>query len=205
MSSFKSEPFLWIHLSGIVAFPIFLGITWFGLSVGDRLPSVGLEILLMLGVGIIPVFLMQWSRPFEIFSLLILAMKPDKITCQQRQILSLFKMPKQRILSAVTALVMGGILYGLYQLPPLTAIELPIFTQYSDQLHWLGLWIACFAFAGANLFSQVPISVLGVLFSNEQQFAAIAPYPTDKILQDFTLAGFRVDKIIETEPVSTQK
>ncbi|WP_434686805.1 hypothetical protein [Pseudanabaena minima] len=63
----------------------------------------------------------------------------------------------------------------------------------------LGLIIAYVAFAGANLFLQVPISVLGVLSNNEQQFDAIAPYPTEKILQDFTLAGFQVDKIIVIE------
>ena len=208
MSSFRSEPFLWIHLSGIVAFPIFLGITWFGLSVSDRLPNVWLEILLMLGVGIIPIFLMQWLRPFEIFSLLVLAMKPDKITYHQRQILSLFKMPKQRILSLLTALAMVAILYGLYQLPALSKFEFNkfnILTQLFTQVPFLGFLIACVAFAGANLFLQVPISVLGVLANDEQQFAAIAPYPTEKISQDFTLAGFRVDKIIEIEPVSTQK
>jgi len=205
MSSFKSEPFLWIHLSGIVAFPIFLGITWFSLSVSDHLSKLGLEILLMIVIGILPIFLMQWSRPFEIFSLLILAMKPDKISCQQRQILSLFKAPKQRILSTATAIAMMGVLYGLYQLPPLTMIELPILTQLLSQSHILGLVVACVAFLGANLFLQVPISVLGVLLSNEQEFTAIAPYPTDKITQDFTLAGFWVDKIIAINSITPQK
>jgi hypothetical protein len=155
----------------------------------------------MMVIGIVPVFLMQWLRPFEIFSLLILAMKPDKITDRQRQILSLFKMPKQRLLSAVTALLMLVILYGLYQLPPLSLSEFPMLAQVKS----LGLIIAYVAFAGANLFLQVPISVLGVLSNNEQQFAAIAPYPTEKILQDFTLAGFQVDKIIAIEQSSLQK
>jgi len=207
--SFKSEPFLWIHLSGIVAFPIFLGITWLGLSISDRLSLFWMEILLMMVIGIVPVFLMQWSRPFEIFSLLILAMKPDKITDRQRQILSLFKMPKQRLLSAVTALIMLGILYGLYQLPPVSVSE-PLNELLSEfpmlaQVKFFGLIVAYVAFAGANLFLQVPISVLGVLSNNEQQFAAIAPYPTEKILQDFTLAGFQVDKIIAIEQSSLQK
>ena len=203
--SFKSEPFLWIHLSGIVAFPIFLGITWLGLSISDRLSLFWIEILLMMVIGIVPIFLMQWSRPFEIFSLLILAMKPDKITDRQRQILSLFKMPKQRLLSVVTALVMLVILYGLDQLPPLSLSEslgeFPMLVQVKS----LGLIIAYVAFAGANLFLQVPISVLGVLSNNEQQFAEIAPYPTEKILQDFTLAGFQVDKIMAIKQSSLPK
>ena len=203
LKSFKSEPFLWIHLSGILAFPIFLGITWLGLSISDRLSLFWIEILLMMVIGIVPVFLMQWSRPFEIFSLLILAMKPDKITDRQRQILSLFKMPKQRLLSVFTALLMLVILYGLYQLPPLSLSEslkeLLSESSILAQAKSLGLIIAYVAFAGANLFLQVPISVLGVLSNNEQQFDAIAPYPTEKILQDFTLAGFQVDKIIVIE------
>jgi hypothetical protein len=55
------------------------------------------------------------------------------------------------------------------------------------------------------LFLQVPISVLGVLSNNEQQFAEIAPYPTEKILQDFTLAGFQVDKIMAIKQSSLPK
>lgn len=186
-----------------MAFPIFLGITWLGLSISDRLSLFWIEILLMMVIGIVPVFLMQWSRPFEIFSLLILAMKPDKITDRQRQILSLFKMPKQRLLSVFTALLMLVILYELYQLPPLSLSESlkELFSEFPilAQAKSLGLIIAYIAFAGANLFLQVPISVLGVLSNNEQQFDAIAPYPTEKILQDFTLAGFQVDKIIVIE------
>ena len=73
------------------------------------------------------------------------------------------------------------------------------------QVKSLGLIIAYVAFAGANLFLQVPISVLGVLSNNEQQFAEIAPYPTEKILQDFTLAGFQVDKIMAIKQSSLPK
>ena len=36
--SMKSEPFLWIHLAGLAALPIFLQIAWIGLAVGDPLP-----------------------------------------------------------------------------------------------------------------------------------------------------------------------
>ncbi len=192
MSTFKSEPFLWIHLAGIVAFPIFLTIVWLGLSISEPLPFLWLEILLFLGVGLLPIFWMQWNRPFEIFSLLLLAMNPNKITSQQRKILSLFKTPKQRVLSAITAVAMVGVLLGIYQLEPLDAFV----TDLLPQSRFVGLLIAAIAFAAANLFVHVPVSVLGVLFTNKQQFEVIEPYPAERISQDFTLAGFWVDKIL---------
>ena len=52
------------------------------------------------------------------------------------------------------------------------------------------------AFLLTNLFVQVPLSVLGVLLTNNQTFANTSPYPTTKINQDFTCLGFPVGKIL---------
>jgi hypothetical protein len=192
--TFRSEPFLWIHLAGIAIAPLSLQIVWLGLAVGDPLPFVWLELLFIVAIGILPVFWMQWQRPFDIFSLLFLALKPEKLTPPQKQILSLFKTRKQRILSLVVALGMSWILWQLYQLAPLAAIAASVLPQWRI----LGLLIAALAFLVSNLFVQVPVSVLGVLLTSEQQFSATEPYLVDKIPQQFTVPGLKVENILPT-------
>jgi hypothetical protein len=91
MRSFWTEPFLWIHLAGIAALPLALELVWLGLAVGDPILPVWLELLLVAAVGIVPVLWMQLTRPFDIFSILVLAMKPEQLTQEQRRLLSLFK------------------------------------------------------------------------------------------------------------------
>ena len=70
MRSFGSEPFLWIHLSGVAALPIFLGLCLLGLAVSSPLLPVWLEMFLVAVAGIVPVLWMQRFRPFYIFSIL---------------------------------------------------------------------------------------------------------------------------------------
>lgn len=143
-------------------------------------------------------FWMQWQRPFEIFSLLLLAVKPEKLTPQQLQILSLFKTGKQRLLSLIVALGMVWVLWQLYRLAPLAAIA----ASFLPQWRILGLLIAAFAFAASNLFVQVPVSVLGVLLTGDKKFNVTTPYPMAQISQQFTIPGFKVEKILP--PITTQ-
>lgn len=190
--SFRAEPFLWIHLAGIAIAPLLLQVVWLGLAVGDPLPFVWLELLLLAIVGILPVWWMQWQRPFDIFSLLLLSVRPDKLTPQQRQILSLLKTKKQRFLSLAVALGMVWVLWQLYRLAPLAAIA----ASFLPQWRILGLLIAALAFLANNLFVQVPVSVLGVLASSESQVNAIEPQPGEQIVRQFTVPGFKIEKIL---------
>jgi hypothetical protein len=192
MRSFWSEPFLWIHLAGIAVFPLALAVVWVGLAIGDPLPFFWLEILIVAIVGIIPIFWMQWNRPFDIFSLLIIALKPERMSLGQRQLLSLFQGQKQRVLTAITAGVMLAILWELYSFAPLAAMVATSFPQ----VRILGLLMAALAFLVAHLFIQVPVSVLGVLLTSEEKFATTEPYPLEKIPQNFTLPGFKVNQIL---------
>jgi hypothetical protein len=192
--SFRSEPFLWIHLAGIAIAPLALQVVWLGLAVGDPLPFVWLELLFLAIVGILPVFWMQWQRPFDIFSLLLVALRPEILTLQQRQILSQLKTKKQRILSLVVALGMFWVLWQLYRLAPLAAIAAAALPQWRI----LGLLVAALAFLVSNLFVQVPVSVLGVLATSEQQLSAVEPCPSEQIPQQFTVPGFKVGKILPT-------
>ena len=193
----RSEPFLWIHLAGIAVLPISMELTIIGLSIGDGYPFV-LELPLLIGVAVLPILLMQLFRPFDIFSILFLALKPNCLNDRQRVVLSLFKTFKQKLFSTIAAVMMTLLLWLLYRLSPL-AIGV---VDFIPQQRILGLVIAAAGFFASNLFLQIPLSVLLVLSTKQSKLAKTKPYPLDEIQQGYTIAGIKIDKILwflETE------
>lgn len=202
MRSFWTEPFLWIHLAGLAAVPLALEFVWLGLAVGDPILPVWLELLFVAVVGIAPVLWMQLIRPFDIFSILVLALKPEQLTIEQRRILSLFKAKNNPVINIIAGVFMLWVLWQIYRVAPIAAAVAP----FSPGWRVVGLLWAGLAFLGSNLFLQVPLSVLQVLFTSEKEFAAIEPYPVEKMSQDFTIPGLKVNKILPivvTPPLGT--
>jgi hypothetical protein len=156
MRAFWSEPYLWIHLAGIAALPIFLEICLVSLSIGDPFLPVGVEFWLVAIAGIAPVLWMQWQRPFCIFSLLAVSLKPDQLTAEQRQLLRFFKSQESRTLAILVAVFLAWVLWQLYQLAPLATSIAPALPGGRIT----GLLLAAIAFVLSNLFLQVPVSVL---------------------------------------------
>ena len=192
MRSFWSEPFLWIHLAGVAALPIFLGLCLLGLAVGSPLLPVWLEVFLVGAAGIGPVLWMQWFRPFYIFSILVVAVKPQNLTNGQQRILARFKSRLNQGLALFVAIVLAVILWQLYQFAPLVATVAP----FPPQWRLAGLLLAALAFLASNLFLQVPAGVIAVLLTPESEFVAIQPHILEKVGQDFTIAGWQVDRIL---------
>ncbi|MEA5470235.1 low-complexity tail membrane protein [Spirulina sp. 06S082] len=192
MNSFRSEPFLWIHLAGLAVVPLSLLAVWLGLAAGDPVLPYSLEIAFLAIAGILPIAWMQWQRPFDIFSLLVLAVRPDRLTLEQRQILRLFKTVKTRIAAIAVAIFMIWAIWQIYTLAPLAAIATPL----SGRWHLLGLLLAAIAFLFANLFLQIPVSVLGVLLTSDSRFEEVEPYEVENIGQDFFIFGIRIDNIL---------
>jgi hypothetical protein len=191
MSTLRSEPFLWIHLAGIVMFPALLEVALIGLTTGDSWSYI-LELSLLAVFGILPILWMQLTRPFDIFSILLFALKAESLTNEQRKILSLFKTFKQKLFALITAVIMVLVLWLLYSLSPL-AVGL---VNFLPQWRILGLAIAIIAFFGSNLFLQIPVSVLLVLLTNKLSYVQTEPYPIEQIEQDFTVPGIKVNKIL---------
>jgi hypothetical protein len=202
MRSFWSDPYLWIHLAGIAALPIWLELCFLGLAIGDPILPVPLELLLIAIIGIAPVLWMQWQRPFCIFSLLLVALRPNQLSPEQRKILRLFKQ-ENRLFTLIVPVFLIWVLWQLYQLAPL-AEDL---VSSLPSIRLMGLLIAAIAFLGSNLFFQVPVSILPVLLTSEAKFTAIDPYPIEQVTKDFTLLGWQVKRILpdlKREPSSTK-
>ncbi|MGL5835620.1 MAG: low-complexity tail membrane protein [Waterburya sp.] len=186
----RSELFLWIHLGGIIVFPLMLGMTLIGLGVGNRY-SYWLEIPLLIVIAILPILLMQLYRPFNIFSVLFLALQPNSLTANQRKILALFKRKQQKVVNTLATGLMLVNLWLLYYFAPGAA---PL-ANLLPQQRILGLAIACVALFGSNLFLQIPLSAFQVLLTNELEFAQIQQCTPEEIETDFTTAGIRVTRI----------
>jgi fucose 4-O-acetylase-like acetyltransferase len=192
MRSFWTEPFLWIHLAGLAALPLTLELAWLGLAVGDPILPIWLELLLVAAIGIGPVLWMQLTRPFDIFSILVLAMKPEQLTTQQQRLLSLFKTKTSKVLTIAAAVFMLWVLWQIYRVAPVAAAVAP----FSPGWRIAGLLWASVAFLASNLFLQVPLSVAQVLLTSDPEFSATEPYSVEKISQDFTIPGMQVNQIL---------
>lgn len=188
----RSEPFLWIHLGGIVMFPLFFLLTAVSLAVGESY-SYWLEIPLLMAIAILPVLLMQLYRPFNIFSVLFLSLKPQSLTENQRRILALFQRKQQKLINALVAVLMLLSLWSIYHLSSMVT-EI---ANLLPQQHILGLVMAIVAFFGANLFVQIPLSVLQVLFTQESELTQIELelYTPETIEANFTTPGIQLSKV----------
>ncbi|HEY9859455.1 MAG TPA: low-complexity tail membrane protein [Candidatus Obscuribacterales bacterium] len=200
MRSFWSEPYLWVHAAGAAVLPILLELCLLGFAVGDPILPAGVEVGLVAAIGIAPLLWMQLFRPFYIFSLLVFALKPEKLTVDQRRILSLFKMQESRVLAAVTPVFLVGVLWQLYRVAPVAASVTP----FPATWRVAGLLLAAIAFLGCNLFLQVPVSVARILLLSEAEFGVTEPYPIEKIQRDFTLPGIKVNQILPPIVPETQ-
>ncbi|QSJ17243.1 low-complexity tail membrane protein [Nostoc sp. UHCC 0702] len=200
MRSFRSEPILWIHIAGLAILPILLGMCLLFLSVGKPVLPVWMELSLVGIIGIVPLLWMQLRRPFYIFAILGIALKPENLTEQQRKILCLTNTKLNHVLSVVVAILSIGILWQLYQISP-QVINL---VSFLPQWRSLGLVLAALTFLASNLFLQIPVSAARILVTNDTEFAALEPLSLEKIKQDFTIFGVRVNQILPQRTVKIE-
>lgn len=186
----SSEPFLWIHLGGIVMFPLFFLLTAVGLAVGESY-SYWLEIPILVAIAILPILLMQLYRPFNIFSVLLFSLKPQSLTEDRRKILALFQRKQQKLVNAIAAVLMIFSLGLIYYSTPMLANIADLLPQQ----HILGFVVASIAFLGSNLFLQVPLSALQVLLTKESELDRIELYTPETVESNFTTLGIKLSKL----------
>ncbi|HEY9762843.1 MAG TPA: low-complexity tail membrane protein, partial [Trichocoleus sp.] len=165
MRSFRLDPYLWVHLAGLAVVPLWLDLCLLGLSTGSPVFPIGIEIGFLSLVGALPILLMQLQKPFCIYSLLFLAVRPDRMNEDQRRTLRFFRDPLAKFLAGLAPLPLIWAVWRLYALAPL-ATDLSPFPN-----HGIGLVVAAIAFLLANLFVQVPLGVLRVLLVPERAFS----------------------------------
>ena len=192
MTSFQRDPYPWLHLAGLATVPFWLDVCLVGLAVGDPTVPPWLELGMLGALGGLPVLWMQWQRPFYIFSLLAIAIRPDTLDENRRSFLTLQRSWPNRLFSLAGAVILLGALIFLYQLAPIAAEVSPL-TGKSRAVGWL---VCLISFLLANLFVQVPASVLQVLATPASTIQTMQPYAVDSVLKDFTVVGLRVSRIL---------
>ncbi len=192
MKSFRFEPFLWIHFLGLVTLPVWLGLLAVGLAIGTPLLPFWLELGLIALIGIVPILWMQWNRPFYIFSILAVAMKPATLTVIQRQILNRFNTKLNHGLSLITTILLIVIFSQVNRVSLMVSDVAALFPQW----HGIGLLLATLGCLGSSLFCQVPASVMGVLLTTEDDFAQTEPLSEAEIRQGFSIVGWQVQQIL---------
>jgi len=192
MTSFRRDPYLWIHLAGLATVPLWLDVCLAGLAVGDPAVPPWVELTALVLVGTLPVLLMQWQKPFYIFSLGAIALRPDRLNPQRRQLLSLKRSWLSRVLVLAVAVGLLFLLKMLYQLTPIAADMTPL----AGRPRYIGWGVCAIAFFGANVFAQVPATVATLLIRTPHSVRSTAPYPVDSILKDFTVIGLRVGRLL---------
>jgi hypothetical protein len=202
MTSHRYDPYLWVHLAGLATVPFWLILCLLGLAVEyPALPA--LELALMLSIGVLPVLYMQLKRPFCIFGVLCLALRPDALSYEQRQLLTIFRKWRVRAAALPVALGLSWIVLQLYQVAPIARD----ITPFSPWGRLGGLAIATLGCCGANLFLQVPISVFLVVATPNRALQGVAPYPQKTVNRDFCHVGLPVKRILPevVVPLSPQQ
>lgn len=191
MRAFWSDPYLWVHLAGLAMAPIFLELCLIGFTIGNPFLPGWMEWLLVALVGIAPILWMQWQRPFYIFSLPAVVVKPDRLTEDQRRLLTQFKATRNRLAAVAVAVVLLLLLRQIYFSSAIAAEAV----AFSGSRFW-GLLLAAGAFLASNLFIQVPISVAAVMLTRSSEFAKTRPFPPEQVTANFSLLGIPLNQVL---------
>lgn len=190
MMAFRREPYLWLHLAGIAVAPLWCLGTWLGIAAGESWFPARVELTLLVFLGAGPLLWMQWQRPFNPFCLLVVALPAARLTEAQRRWLSLLESNRTRLLALVGILPLVILLNQGYQLAPIATPASPF------PNHLVGFGVAAIAFLLANLFVQVPLSMMGLLLVSEERFQAVEPVPVTAVSGRFLQFGVPVAQIL---------
>ena len=193
MFKVQQNRYLWVHLVGLAAVPLLLDICLAGLaSAGPALPFK-FQFWAIALICIAPSAWMQIQRPFYIYSLPPLAIKPGVLSEDDRRCLTVLKSWQIKALSGLTALFSLWLLAFLYgKLPQILPVMKP----------GAGLISAVAAFFFACLFLQISVSVVRSLLIGQETLQRVKPIETSEIAASFLIPGLRVNKIL---PIARSK
>ena len=187
----QQNRYLWAQLVGLAAVPLLLDVCLAGLASARETsgyPSAfGLQYWLIAAVCVLPPLAMQCLRPFYVFSLPPLALKPSVLTVNQRRCLRLLESWQIKALAVASAALS---LWVLAQLYGQSAQVTPLLTPK------VGIAIAIAAFFFACLFLQISISSLRLIFVGPEALKRVQPFEPPAIAASFLILGLRVNKVL---------
>ncbi|NJN19950.1 MAG: low-complexity tail membrane protein [Leptolyngbya sp. RL_3_1] len=191
MITLRQDPYLWWHLAGVATLPIWLDGCLAGLAVGDPAISVGLELGLLLLLGVLPTLGLQWFRPVYLFRVGPLSLRPGNLTGPQLRLLTCQQGWRQKVVALLASIGLASLLIALYQMAPIAAAITP-FAGIGRAAGW---WLCAGCFFCANWFGQTALAALGLLLARERTLDRTQPYAVTAIAHDFSGLGIQIGQI----------
>ncbi|WP_338442579.1 low-complexity tail membrane protein [Synechococcus elongatus IITB4] len=191
----RAEPFLWIHLAGLATAPLWAALFLFAIANPDPFLPSGFTAILAGLIGISSILWMQLRRPFYIFSLAVLTLKPEALQEGQRKLLRWFLSSLNRILAIATAIGLALILLQLYRWLPIVQLQNPLAALDP----FPAFLLAIVTVLALNLFVQVPVSVAPLLWLSESAIADSEPLAPGQIAQQFTILGLPLKGLLPAD------
>ena len=186
MFKVQQNRYLWVHLVGLAAVPLLLDICLAGLASAGSALAFKAQFWLVALIGIVPSAWMQIQKPFYIYSLPPLAVKPGSLSEDERRCLTVLKSWQIKALAGLTAGFLLWLLVQLYErLPQVSPVMEP----------GVGLVSAITAFFFACLFLQISVSVVRSLLIGRETLKRVKPFEESAIATNFLIPGIRINKI----------
>ncbi len=187
---------MWVHFVGLAAVPLLLDICLAGLASASpafNYPTAfGFQFWAIALLGVVPTLAMQIAKPFYLFSLPPVALKPSALTEDQRRCLTVMKSWQIKALAGVTAGFSVWLLSWVYGRSPQI---LPTMTPAA------GLISAAIAFFFICLFLQISVSVARAILVSPSALKRVEACEESAIATDFLILGLRVQKLLPPETV----
>ena len=194
MFKVQQNRYLWVHLVGLATVPLLLDVCLAGLASvrpasSGPASAFGLQFWAIALICILPPAWMQIQRPFYIYSLPPLAIKPSSLSEDDRRRLTVLTSWQIKALAGLTAIFSLWLLARLYDKLPqiLPAMEPGV-----------GLISAAIAFFFACLFLQISVSVVRSLLIGQETLQRVKPFEASEITSRFLIPGLRIDQIFPT-------
>ncbi|MEL6159191.1 MAG: low-complexity tail membrane protein [Cyanobacteria bacterium J06623_5] len=191
----QQDRYLWVHLLGLAAVPLLLAVCLAGLAsvspTADYPTVYGGQFWAIALLGIVPPLLMQWLKPFYLFSLPPFALQPRCLSDDQRRCLQLLTSWQIKALSLLSAFLSFWVLSRLYERLSHTA---SLFSPLS------GTVVAAITFLIACLFLQISISAGRIILVGPAALRRVPTYDENQIPQNFLILGLPVEQILPAPP-----
>mgnify|MGYP001793925801 CR=1 FL=1 len=195
MIELQQNRYLWIHFASLAMVPLLFDACLAGLaSAGSAFQypeAYGFQFWVIALLGVVPPLVMQLLKPFYVFSLPPLALRPAALTLEQRRCLRLLTSWQVKALSVVSAGVSFELLLQVYErLPQITPVMTPM----------AGMVCSAISFFFMSLFLQLSISSARALLVGPSTLKRVPPYESDAIAQDFLILGFPLNNLLPANP-----
>ncbi len=187
MIRLQQNRYLWMHFAGLAFVPLLLDICLAGLASAGPALAFGGQFWIIALLSVTPALAMQWFKPFYVFSLPPVALKPAVLSNDQRRCLQIFKSWQIKALAIAVAIFSVWLLAQLYGISPQVS---PLLTPRA------GLVSAAITFFLVSTFTQISVSAARALLISPEALQRVPAVDEGAIAADFLIAGIRVNQLL---------